>query len=117
LAVEFGKTEVVKLLLSKDADVNALNEYKATPLHLATKLATVEIAKVLLENGANVNARDEHQRTPLYMAVEANKMEVSKLFLEKGADVTLKGGIGEQLTPLMLAEKKKFFELAEILRK
>lgn len=44
-------------------------------------------------------------------------MEVSKLFLEKGADVTLKGGIGEQLTPLMLAEKKKFFELAEILRK
>ena len=51
-AAENGHLEVVKLLLTHDADVNAKGEHESTPLHWAAKegsvLFVLAVAAVLL---------------------------------------------------------------------
>ena len=46
-------------------DINVLDEYKQTPLHIATRLNFHEIALLLLEEGAKVNESDADNWTPL----------------------------------------------------
>ena len=44
-------TEVLHLLIQKEANVNAFNEDRLTPLFFATKNNNLYGAKVLLQNG------------------------------------------------------------------
>lgn len=51
-----GHGEIVELLLSKDADVNAQGEY-GNALQAALQEGHAEIVRLLLSKGANVNAQ------------------------------------------------------------
>jgi len=55
-AAHEGHTEVVKLLLEKNADVNVGCAYDSglTPLHLAAFNGYTEVVKLLLDNNADV---------------------------------------------------------------
>ena len=59
-------------LLSKGADVNAKDQYKKTPLHLAACYGHTETARVFVEQGANVNAKDSKGNKPFDL-VHANR--------------------------------------------
>ena len=50
LGASFGSSKIVKVLLDKGADVNAVNENQETALHLADKYGHVDVVKVLLQN-------------------------------------------------------------------
>lgn len=63
-AVEKKNLEMVRLLLSKGADVNLATSGKRTPLHIAAEMGDSDVASLLLQNGANVNARDYFGHTP-----------------------------------------------------
>lgn len=52
-ACKVGRTEDVKLLLSKGADVHAYNDYS---LRCASLFGHIEVVKLLLNAGANVHA-------------------------------------------------------------
>jgi len=47
---------LAQVLIEHGADVNAQDDNKSTPLHLASSGGHVELAQVLIEHGANVNA-------------------------------------------------------------
>src|SRR5687768_7408789 len=49
------RIELIKLLLSYKADVNAKDDERETPLHVAVRKASLEIIRLLVENGADVN--------------------------------------------------------------
>ena len=49
-----GHTEIVKLLIAANAEVNAVNNLQKTPLHLAARSGHTEIVKLLIENGAKI---------------------------------------------------------------
>ena len=63
-AVFLGRTDIVKLLLDANADVNQPNRDMATPLHIAVFMGRSKEAALLLEAGANVDARDGTGATP-----------------------------------------------------
>jgi N-acetylneuraminic acid mutarotase/outer membrane protein assembly factor BamB len=65
LAVLFGRTETVKLLLAKGADVSIGNPDGNTALHIASFLANPDAVDLLLKNGASVQARNARGETPL----------------------------------------------------
>jgi len=48
--------EMIQILISKGADINAKNNYK-TPLHIAAQNHSMEIVEILITKGANINAQ------------------------------------------------------------
>jgi ankyrin repeat protein len=65
-AAGFGSIAAMKLLLEKDADINAGNRRKSTPLFWA--IHDEAKARLLLDRGADINSRQVDGRTPVYQA-------------------------------------------------
>ena len=65
LAVLFGRTEIVKVLLEKGADVAIANRDGNTALHVASFLANIEHVDLLLNSGASTRARNAQGETPV----------------------------------------------------
>jgi ankyrin repeat protein len=105
-AVFEGHLPVVRLLISRGADVNAVAHTLDLPrrsqpsaaifgsrftggftaLTFAARQDYVEIARALLEAGANPNVSDRDGMTPLIVAVLNGSFETAAVILEKGAD-------------------------------
>lgn len=87
-AARDGLIEQAKSLISKGADVNAMDErLAATPLHLAVYFANTEVVKLLIANGADVNAKNKWNRTPLNIAIDKGYMDYVELLRKHGAKV------------------------------
>jgi len=86
-----GHTELVKLLIAKDADVNKTGW---APLHYAASRAQKTIIEILLEHSAYIDAESPNGSTPLMMAAMYGNADCVRLLLESGADPTLKNQLG-----------------------
>lgn len=100
-AVENSNREMVQLLLSRGADVNARNGGGRTVLMMLGEDVTADLVWDLVNAGADVNAKDEDGDTPLIEAAGENNLEALKILLEAGAKVDLRNKTGQ--TPLMSA--------------
>jgi ankyrin repeat protein len=76
-AVKAQNVGVIKVLIQRGANVNAVNSLERTPLHY---VEGVEIATLLLNAGANLQAHDIHGETPVHIATSGNRADVVKLF-------------------------------------
>jgi ankyrin repeat protein len=91
-----GKFEILKFLLTYNADVNALNTLEKNPLKPVTALGFavdggyLPAVEYLLEKGADVNKAVEKGATPLWFSVSHNNMEITQLLLDRGAQVNAK---------------------------
>jgi ankyrin repeat protein len=107
LAASFGHAAIVSYLLSKQAlvNVNAANETKTTPLHLAIGFHDENIAvimvKEMIENGAELNAGDCQGQTPLHYAVKRNSRCLVEALIGAGADPLLKDALGKSSMSLV----------------
>lgn len=85
-----------KLLITRGADVNAVNENYRTPIYYAFK-GDISVAKLLIDKGANLNVVDGSNRTPLLYSLQVFQTreiiykspikEYIKLFIEHGGDI------------------------------
>jgi ankyrin repeat protein len=119
-AVFGGRTEVVKLLLDRGADVNAVDANPggdgATALHCATRSdakSAAEIVGLLLGSGAAVNVQDQGGATPLMNALDHR--ELALMLLAHGADVNVRDTGGN--TALMYAAARHLTGMIQILMK
>ena len=72
-AADYGQTEIVKYLLSKGANVNALDKYGISPLLNAVFESHTDCVKVLLEKGADKNQKAPGGETA-YEAAETEEI-------------------------------------------
>lgn len=94
--------EVVKLLVTEGADINAasgLPGHGKPPLYLAAAKGDVSMCKTLLELGADVNQRSGGGFTALHTAAGAGNADLVQLLLDHGAMPHEVGG-EENWTPL-----------------
>lgn len=80
-AVQWGHGEMVKMFLSKGADIGAKNGFGQRPLHYACVFRHGEIVKMLLGHGADINARDDQGHTALGL-VSVPKSNPAKKIIE-----------------------------------
>lgn len=105
-AARDGNLEIVKLLLTRDMDVNMKNAFGSTLLKWAAE-GDAALVKYLIEKGADVNVADNEGITPLMKAVgsfDSTAVTTVGLLLAHGANPNAAAGNGE--TPLILAAKR-----------
>ncbi|KAJ8730108.1 hypothetical protein PYW07_017146 [Mythimna separata] len=82
LSSSAGRVEVVKLLLSKGADVNKKTSVRdQSSLHYACSKGHLEVAKLLINADANVNGADYLGATPLHRAAAQGRAAIVELLL------------------------------------
>ena len=137
-----GDIDFVLFLLNHGADINAVSNKGETALYVALNNKHTDVAQILLNNGADKNAAlmpaawwgktkaiefllghganinykggmGETKWTPLMHATYHGHKDAVKLLLEKGADVNIMNDKME--TPLSIAIKKKYTDIAELL--
>lgn len=86
-AAEKGPLELVKLLVSKGAKVNAVDKELSRPLAKAVQADNLEIAQFLLEHGADktINHSDDEFQTAIFKARSA---KMAQLLIANGANVS-----------------------------
>lgn len=97
IAVYKEDYDMVKYLLDKGANPNAVNNEKKTALMIANDEGNNNIAKLLIEQGANINTQDEDGCTALMTAALIGDYEMVKFLLENGADINTKDNDGASL--------------------
>ena len=79
-AAEGGDIDSVKDFLANGVDVDAVDAYKQTALHVAK---TMEIAELLLSKGADINFISNLRATPLFMYKYEDNKEIIDLLKKK----------------------------------
>ena len=92
-AASSGQVEIVKLLMSRGADLMKANWY-GSALHCAAEAGQCESIKVLLDSGMNIDLRDTFGRTPLHCACDHRHSLAIKLLLDMGADPNARDNAG-----------------------
>jgi len=89
-ACSFGETldmgnylEIIKLLLSRGANINHKNNISWTALMYACDYGHIEIVKLLLDNEADINHTDGNGYNALFIAKHNDSTEIVKLIEEK----------------------------------
>ena len=87
IAANFGNTDLVRLLLERGANPNAVGSRGLTPLMCAAAAdtGTPALIQLLLDKGAGINARDEEGRTALDWALYMGETPVVKQLRAAGA--------------------------------
>lgn len=78
---------MVRLLLDKGANVEAVDQHKKTPLHHAVIEGFEEMVKLLLGKGAKVKVKDYRGSTPLQVAIAKGANPIISMLLDNGADI------------------------------
>lgn len=120
-AVDEGTVAEVVALLEAGADVDAVNKYGETPLHLAaahasesTGKSAPEKGKLLIEAGADIEAVDKYGARPIHILVEGfgdETLALLQILIDAGVDVNARNDDG--YTPFFMA---RYYQVKELLQ-
>ncbi len=85
VATNYGRVEVVRMLIDAGTNLNVQDNIGRTPLHWAAKNGIVKIARMLIDAGANVNVQDKDGQTPLHWAAMYGRVEIARMLIDAGA--------------------------------
>ncbi len=88
LAVYNNLGNTINALLEVEGiNINIVDKYGCTLLHVASLRGNIGVVNYLIEKGATVDVKDSFSRTPLHSATEGGCKKVVDFLIEKGADV------------------------------
>jgi ankyrin repeat protein len=113
-----GHTEIVKLLIEAQSNVDQVDKFGYTALILASSLIQEDAVKILIGKGAEVNHANKSGDTPLIVAARWSWTNGCKILIEARANVNYKAPHWveyESRTALNYAVEKNNSELIELL--
>ncbi len=84
-ACEKGFIDIVKLLISKNANVLDKTTDGENTLHIAAENGHINVVSALLDAGVNINDTGNGGNTALHLAAQKGHLSIVKLLLERGA--------------------------------
>ncbi len=93
-AVKEGEGEIIKLLLSKGANINSQTDDGYTPLMIAIlvntlKMKSIDYFKLLITENSQLNLKNKHGYTAFILANKNNNTKLTSLLAQKGADTSI----------------------------
>lgn len=83
-AVCKDRLDIVNFLISKRANINAVDQSLNTPLHYAAYRGNFEMVKYLMAQRAGIRLVNRHGQTPLHCAIEMGHNKIAKHFMYNG---------------------------------
>ncbi|KAI9332899.1 ankyrin repeat-containing domain protein [Zopfochytrium polystomum] len=112
-AIEGRQMEVLKMLLKRAHDVNAVDAVGRTPLWIASQAGLLPVLELLLDHGADIDKPSDEGTRPLWAAIVNDHPEIACRLVERGCDVQAplpRGAMGGKLpTPPSTASKSLGF--------
>lgn len=84
-ATEKGNFEIVKLLMSRDPNLDAVNNKGETALMIASFKGFIEIVQALIDGGADLNKLNKNGASALKCSRLGKKNDITQLLESKGA--------------------------------
>lgn len=116
LASFWGKTDVVKLLVDRGADLTLQDLWGQTPLFFACANGHADIVKFLLQHKADPAIAAHNRQTPLFVACGNGHSDIVELLLKHGANHAIATAETGQ-TPLIAACCTGHVEIVRLLIK
>ena len=120
LAAEYGRLDVLKLLLEHNCDVSKRSLRGNTALHLISfdpeikpKPVIESLVILLLEHGVPLEVKGVAGATPLVLSAVKGKTSIAECLLEHGADIHSTENDG--VTALHDAARKGYYEIVALL--
>lgn len=88
-ALDHDHMEVVRFLIARGADVNAMNKAGETALSYAAQSGDLDLTRLLMDSGAQPNRATAPDRAPAILAMNNNWTDVAQFLIARRADVTL----------------------------
>ncbi|MDR1995818.1 ankyrin repeat domain-containing protein [Azonexus sp.] len=101
-----GKIELMRLFISRGADINQANANGETALTLAAWRGNLEAARWLVERGARINV-PARQWSPLHYAVLAGQTPVVDYLIAEGANINALSTNGSSVLMLAVYEGRQ----------
>ncbi|KAL8785217.1 MAG: hypothetical protein Q9213_003486 [Squamulea squamosa] len=98
-------TEVLTMLIRKEASLTVFNKDGQTPIHLAAQTGRVDAVRLFLNHGVAPNLRSQDGYTPLHWATFNGSLETVNVLVDYGADLTAQNDAGETVLHTCLLYK------------
>ena len=104
MAAAMGFTNIMKILLDNEAEVDATRSGGSSALHLAAMIGREEVVCFLLQRGASKDKVDDVGNTPLLLATKNNHRQVVSELVASNANFEITNKLGESVWDLAIAQ-------------
>ena len=113
-ASRLGLDNVVRILLSRNVDINAVDMNGNTALHTAALNSQLSVVKLLLEKNPNLDIQNKVGNTALHLAVISGNIDIVGELVLKGANTRIRNNDGKY--PRDIARANNSAAIFEVLR-
>lgn len=113
-ASRLGLDNVVRILLTRNADINAVDINGNTALHTAALNSQLSVVKLLLEKNPNLDIQNKVGNTALHLAVISGNIDIVGELVLKGANTKIRNNDGKY--PRDIARANNSAAIFEVLR-
>lgn len=113
-ASRLGLDNVVRILLTRNADINAVDMNGNTALHTAALNSQLSVVKLLLEKNPNLDIQNKVGNTALHLAVISGNINIVGELVLKGANTRIRNNDGKY--PRDIARVNNSAAIFEVLR-
>ena len=113
-ASRLGLDNVVRILLTRNADINAVDMNGNTALHTAALNSQLSVVKLLLEKNPNLDIQNKVGNTALHLAVISGNIDIVGELVLKGANTKIRND--DRKYPIDIARANNSATIFEVLR-
>lgn len=113
-ASRLGLDNVVRILLTRNVDINAVDINGNTALHTASLNSQLSVIKLLLEKNPNLDIQNKVGNTALHLAVISGNIDIVGELVLKGANTRIRNNDGKY--PKDIARANNSAAIFEVLR-
>ena len=113
-ASRLGLDNVVRILLTRNVDINAVDINGNTALHTAALNSQLSVVKLLLEKNPNLDIQNKVGNTALHLAVISGNIDIVGELVLKGANTRIRNNDGKY--PKDIARANNSAAIFEVLR-